>query len=140
MSGIEVAGLVLGTLPILFEAVDLYRVNISKGKDILRRRVVVRNLENALLLQQQTLVETVRSVLIKSGCEDAWRLDDDPVAILNDELVGEQILDYLGRTNYATFNWALRQSYDCVQRITRVLSGLVPAMKVSYHRRLCPPL
>jgi len=132
MSGIEVAGLLLGALPILFTAVDLAKESIQKGRVFFRKRVYVEKLAYAVLLQQQTLAETVRSLLIRSGCEAVSSLDDDPVGYLNDESVRNQVLDYLGPQNDAAFTGALKQSNDIVKKIARNIAGLVSAVTVCF--------
>src|SRR6266536_2879170 len=103
MSGIEAAGLLLGALPILFAAVDFSKDGIRRTGAAFRKRKYVEKLARALLLQQQILEETVKSVIIASGCEDIWRLDDDPLGYLKDESVREEVLDYLGAKNDAAF-------------------------------------
>ncbi|CEJ62663.1 hypothetical protein PMG11_11157 [Penicillium brasilianum] len=129
MSGIEVAGLLLGALPILFKAVDLSKDSIQRGRFFIRKRHYVQKLALALLLQRQTLAETVRSILIRSGCEDILLLDDDPVGYLKDECVQNRILDYLGPENAAAFTGVLKQCDDSVRRIAKNISDLVPATK-----------
>ncbi|KAI9645502.1 hypothetical protein NHQ30_006242 [Ciborinia camelliae] len=145
MSGIEVAGLVLGALPILFQAVDFYRDGIGRSLTALRKRKYVEKLSHALLLQQQILEETVRSVIVASGCEDIVRLDDDPLDYLNDEYLQEQVLDYLGEKNINAFNGTLEQSNTIVKKLAGSMAGFVPAFKVclkfddSYECKLMIP-
>ena len=130
MSGVEVAGLVLGVLPVLIEAVESYKRGIQRGKIFFSRRKVVEKLALALLLQQQTLAETVKSILTRSGCGEIRRLEIDPIVYLQEADVQEQILEYLGAENHVTFIWALRQSSDIAKRVIRNLAGLVTAAKV----------
>jgi len=137
MSGIEIAGLLLGALPILFKAVDLSKDSIQRGRFFIRKRHYVKKLALALLLQQQTLAETVRSLLIRSGCEDILLLDDDPVGYLNDECVQNRILDYLGPKNAAAFTGVLKECDDSVRRIAENISDLVPVNKVCLLRVIC---
>ena len=132
MTGIEVAGLVLGAIPILFKAVDLSRDGIHRTGIAFRRRQYVGKLARALLLQQQILVETVKSLIIASGCVDIWRLEDDPLGYLNSKSLGEQVLDYLGPKNGLAFTGTLDQSHDIVKKIARNIAGLVPAIKVCF--------
>ena len=135
MSGVEIAGLLLGALPVLLEAVDLYKASISKSINLFRRRTVVNKLALALLLQQRTLAETIKAILIKSGYTNASFVDDDPVTCLNDDLVREQVLDYLGSDNYAALTLTLQQSNESIEKVARNLAGLVPAVKVCNHDR-----
>lgn len=96
MTGIEVTGLLLGALPILFEAVDIYKCELQKGKVLFGERLVIKKLALALLLQQRTIAETVKLILEKSGCEQVALLDTDPVPCLDNAEVKRQVLDYLG--------------------------------------------
>lgn len=99
-------------------------------------------LARAVLLQQRILVETVKSLLIESGCEDVALLDDDSVGYLNDKSISSQVLDYLGSANSAAFSGALKESDDIAKKIARNIVGLVPAIKVCFtsnglHECLC---
>ncbi|KAH6677735.1 hypothetical protein B0J14DRAFT_475288 [Halenospora varia] len=129
MSGIEVAGLVLGALPILFAAVDFSKDGIHRVGAAFRKKKYVEKLARALLLQQQILEETVKSVLMASGCEDIWHFDQDPLGYLGDASVREEILDYLGPKNELAFTGALQQSCDIVKKIAKNVAGLVPTFK-----------
>jgi len=102
----------------------------------------VDKLARAVLLQQRILVETVKSLLIESGCEDVALLDDDSVGYLNDKSISSQVLDYLGSANSAAFSGALKESDDIAKKIARNIVGLVPAIKVCFtsnglHECLC---
>ncbi|KAI9788455.1 MAG: hypothetical protein M1816_006891 [Peltula sp. TS41687] len=129
MPGIEIAGLVLGAIPVLIGAVDLYKDGIRRVGTAFRKRKYVEKLAHALLLQKQILEETVKSILIASGCEHIWRLEDDPVGYLSDEGVREQFLDYLGQNNHTAFTGTLEQSKYIVKKIARNIAGLVPELE-----------
>jgi hypothetical protein len=132
MSGIEVAGVLLGALPILFTAVDLSKDGIQKGKLFFRTRYYIEKLALALHLQQRILAETTKSFLIRSGCEDVSRLDDDPAGYLKEEAIQSQLLDFLGPENTAAFTGTLKQSDDIVKRIASIIAGLVSTVKVCF--------
>lgn len=127
--GFEVAGVVLGVLPIVFKAVELSEDGIKTGRLLFRKQAYVKKLALAVLFQQQTLAETVRSLLIQSGCEDFSRLDNDPVGYLNDESVRNQVMDYLGPENDMAFSGALKQSDNIVRKIARNIGSLVLTVK-----------
>ncbi|RDW56889.1 hypothetical protein BP5796_12956 [Coleophoma crateriformis] len=131
MSGIEVAGLVLGAFPILLEAIDVYKDGIRKIEKAFRKRKYIEKLARALLLQQQILEEAIKSVLVASGCENIGNLDDDPISYLEDEHTQEQVLEFLGRKNNVVFNGTLDQSIDIIKRISRSVVGLLPDIKCS---------
>ncbi|KAK7711995.1 hypothetical protein SLS64_005266 [Diaporthe eres] len=96
MSGIEVAGLVLGALPLVLKSVDAYRDGFRRFGTTFNKRKHVEKLARALLLQQRTLEELIKSVVLASGCEDVLALDDDPVGYLKSPDVQEQVEEYLG--------------------------------------------
>jgi len=136
MSGFEIAGVVLGALPILFKAVDFSKDGFSRVGLALHKRKNVQKLARALLLQQQILEETIKSILLASGCEDIWRLDQDPYTYLTDDIVQDEVLDFLGVKNDAAFTGALEQSFHIVKNIAKNITGLVPSYKVCFNTRL----
>ncbi|KAK3395011.1 hypothetical protein B0H63DRAFT_427002 [Podospora didyma] len=132
MSGFEIAGVVLGALPVIIAAVDLLRDAKQKTLIPFRKRHHVARLANALLLQKQTIAETIRLLSVHSGCAshddgDLSRLDDDPLGYLEDEDVKAQILDFLGDKNHAALTGALQESSRVVKRVAKQLAGLVPS-------------
>ncbi|KAM3153934.1 hypothetical protein ABEW05_005647 [Botrytis cinerea] len=129
MSGIEVAGLVLGALPILFQAIDFYKDGFGKSLRVIRKRKYVEKLSRAVHMQKQILEELVRSIVGASGCENIVQLDDDPLGYLKDEYIREQVQDYLGKRNVDAFNDALEESNAIVKRLSSSIAGLVPDFK-----------
>ena len=123
MSGFEVAGVVLGALPLIVAAVDLSKENY---KYFFRKRKYVEKLALALRFQQQHMVEITRSILISSGCEDVYRLDSDPVAYLSDDAVQAQVLDYLGEDNFAVFAESIQDCHQTVKEVAANMAGLLP--------------
>lgn len=139
MSGFEIAGVVLGAIPVLIGAVDLSKDSFHRAGTAFRKRKYVQKLARALLLQQQTLEETVKSVVIASGCDDLWRLDEDPLGYLSNKSVREQVQDYLGPKNDTAFTGTLEQSNDIVKQIARNIAGLVPTYKVGSTNNVLQP-
>ena len=123
MSDFEVAGVVLGALPLIVAAVDLSKENY---KYFFRKRKYVEKLALALRFQQQHMVEITRSILISSGCEDVYRLDSDPVAYLSDDAVQAQVLDYLGEDNFAVFAESIQDCHQTVKEVAANMAGLLP--------------
>ncbi|KAH6867305.1 hypothetical protein B0T10DRAFT_572978 [Thelonectria olida] len=123
----EVAGIALGVLPILLRSVDAYRDSIRRVGTMIRRRKHVETLARALLLQQQILEETVKAVILASGCEDVQALDEDPFAYFNNDDVQEQLEDYLGPKNSMAFVGLLTTNNDIAKKVAKNISGLVPA-------------
>ncbi|KAM3088303.1 hypothetical protein ACMFMG_002357 [Clarireedia jacksonii] len=128
MSGIEVAGLVLGALPILFQAVGCYRDSLGMVKLFFRERKYVDKLAHALLLQKQMLEETLKSVIIESGCRDIPDLFDNPLDYFNDLQTQKTVTGYLGSANTRVLNGALSEIKEIIEKIAGSISGLVPAI------------
>ncbi|KAK3314333.1 hypothetical protein B0H66DRAFT_483219 [Apodospora peruviana] len=129
MTGFEIAGVVLGALPILFSAVDWSKRGIGKGAIFFRKRRSVEKLALALLSQRQHLTEIIRSILAGSGCEDLSRLEDDPVEYLMDEAIQEQVLDYLGEETFAALQGQLDHCHETIKLLAIKVAGLVPSIQ-----------
>ena len=136
MSGLEVAGLMLGALPILIEAVTSYKNGIQTGKLFFRKQVVVNKLASALLLQQETLAQTIKLVITQSGYQDLLDFDKDPYECLTNSEVHDYLLEYLGTNCLSIFNESLTQSHDTVRRVARNIACFVPDVKVRQHNVL----
>ena len=130
MSGFEIAGVVLGALPVIFACVDLPKQGARRSLLIFRKRVYIDKLARALLLQKQIIAENIKSLACAGGCDNVWLVDEDPVTYLNDEVVQDQILDYLGFENYTALSSVLGQSHDVLKGIAEKMQGLLPGGKV----------
>jgi hypothetical protein len=126
MSGIEVAGIALGVLPIVLRSVDVYKQSIRRVGTTIRKRKHVEKLARALLLQQQMLEETVKSVILASGCENVGALDDDPFGYFSNEDVRETLEEYLGSKNSIAFVGLLTANNDIIKKVAENISGLIP--------------
>lgn len=131
MSGIEVAGLVLGALPVLLKSVDAYRDSFRRFGTTFNKRKHVEKLARAILLQQRTLEELIKSVVLASGCEDVLTLDDDPIRYLNNPDVQEQVEEYLGPKSTKFLVAELEANSEAVRKLARCISGLVPGSRVN---------
>lgn len=130
MSGFEVVGVALGVLPIVLHSVDVYKDSIRRVGTTIRKRKYVEKLARALLLQQQILEETVKSVVLACGCENIGDLEEDPFRYFGDENIRERVEDYLGSKNSIAFVGLLMANNDIVKKVTENMSGLVPVLQV----------
>lgn len=128
----EVAGIALGALPIILRSVDVYKESIRRVSTTIRKRKHIEKLARALLLQQQILEETVKSIILASGCDNAQELDEDPFAFFNDDDVREQVEEYLGPKNSIAFVGLLTANNESVKKVARNISGLVPSELVRW--------
>jgi hypothetical protein len=133
MSGIEAAGILLGVLPIVLRSVDVYKESIRRVGTTIRKRKHVEKLARALLLQQQILEETVKSVVLASGCGNVEALDEDPFGYFSNEDVRETVEDYLGPKNSFAFVDLLMTNNDIVKKVAENISGLIPAHQVRFR-------
>ncbi|KAK3998115.1 hypothetical protein QBC44DRAFT_375996 [Cladorrhinum sp. PSN332] len=129
MSGFEVAGLVLGAIPILFAAVDFSKKNIGRGAIFFRKRRHVEKLALALLSQREHLSEIIQSILVESGCKDLARLEEDPVVYLQDDEIQEQVLDYLGEETFTAFSGLILHCHETIKGIAMKTAYLVPGVQ-----------
>lgn len=56
-----------------------------------RKRKYVEKLARALLMQQQILEETLKSIILASGCQDVISIADDSLKYFSNEDVQEQV-------------------------------------------------
>jgi hypothetical protein len=134
MSGIEIAGIILGALPILFEALDGYKDGINRLGQGFRKRKAVEKLARALRMQKQTLESIVKLILLESGCESLPLEEAQISEFLVDQLNEDRVKDYLGPQNDLTFRDAITECFDSVQRATSRIATYVPSLKVLSRR------
>lgn len=129
MSGIEVAGLVLGAVPILIEAIDRYKNGINKIRSGFKKRKVIEKLGRALRYQKSIIEAITRNVLVQSGCDYATKADDTQLRrLLQDGQTQDMVNDFLGAANALVFSDALLDCMASVGHATIGLASLVPAL------------
>lgn len=138
MSGIEVAGLVLGAVPILIKAIDSYKSGIKKLKSGFKKRKVIEKLGRALRYQKSIIETITRNVLVQSGCDNAAGANDAQLrTLLQDKQIQEMVDDFLGADNAQVFSDALVDCMADISHATIGLASLVPALalvKVMFPR------
>ena len=132
MSGFEILGIALGVLPIVLQSVDVYKDSIRRVGTTIRKRKHVEKLARALLLQQQILEETAKSVVLACGCENVGALEETPFGYFSDEDVRERVEDYLGPKNSIAFVGLLTANNEVVKKVAKNISGLVSARQVRF--------
>ncbi|KAK6365892.1 hypothetical protein LTS17_010858 [Exophiala oligosperma] len=128
MSGIEVAGLILGALPILIEGLDLYKKGLKSLRSSFRRRKVVEELTCTLTIQLKILEELLRFILNNSGYETPETLSAKSLEILRDDEVKNAVASYLG-PNYDAITEAMRQCQEIVYRLVPKIARIAPPVK-----------
>ncbi|CAF9908296.1 hypothetical protein IMSHALPRED_006633 [Imshaugia aleurites] len=130
MAGFEIVGIALGVLPIVLHSVDVYKDSIRRVGTTIRKRKHIEKLARALLLQQQILEETIKSVVLACGCENVGALEEDPFGYFSNEDIRERVEDYLGSKNSIAFVSLLTANNEIVKKVAKNISGLVPAYQV----------
>jgi hypothetical protein len=131
MSGFEVVGVVLGVLPIVVQSVQIYHDSIGMISTLMGKRKCVEKLACALLLQQVTLHEMMKSIINASGCGNVLALDDDPFQYFQDDYVQQEVEDFLGTKNNLVFVNLIKSNMDIVRKVAKNVSGLIPGYNVS---------
>lgn len=126
MSGIEVAGLILGVLPIVLHAV----VQLGDGIRAVRSRAYIKKLSHALDLQQLILKEVFRALLRLCEYDGFWNFDDDPVGCINDPAAWECLSQWLQPERSDIVLKTLNQTHLAVQEVAKNISGLLPSSMV----------
>ena len=130
MSGIEIAGIVLGALPVIFEALDGYKNSVTRVGMGIRKRKYVDKLSRALREQNQTLEAIVQFVLQESGYEMLLSEQVDIAEFLQDQSAKDRVRDYLGDQYDRAFIDAVTECCGSVQRALSKVATYVPSLKV----------
>jgi hypothetical protein len=130
MSGFEIAGVILGSLPIIFKAADEFRKTCRRIKSGVDLEATITDFAQAINLQQDLLEQVVVAILVGCGIEDLSQLESDPYGYLNLEETREDMRDFLGPRKCTTFCMTIERIHRIVQTIAKSMTGLVPGYKV----------
>lgn len=131
MSGLEVAGVILGAIPILVEGLSVYKSGLKTIGSGFRKRRAVEKLSRALLLQRGTLEELSKQAVLLSGCDlPAERcFETDALKLLNDINVRNGVEDFLGK-NFEAFTYIMDECNMVFQQLVLRIAAFVPSIKV----------
>ena len=123
----EVAGIVLGAIPIVIAALQCYKDTIKLGGRLFKRKKHVEKLIRALTEQKGALEQNLEwlSKSIDEPCDRTEKLD------LEDEDIQEAMMEYLGSNGSTSFALALTNAQKTVSNIIRNIKGLLPDKTVS---------
>lgn len=130
MSGFEIAGVVLGSPPIIFKAADVFRETCRRIKSGVQLEATITDFAQAIDLQQNHLEQVIIAILAGCGVEDLSQLELDPYGYLRLEATREEMSDFLGPKKCATFCMRIERIHRIVQTIAKNMTGLVPGYKV----------
>ena len=128
MSGIEVAGLVLGAVPIVIWGLEQYKTTRDIWRRSRTKALLVDRLINALQ-EQRVLIEIDLQLLLRAADVE----DDEIVALetsscyglLQDSGLAKALVQYLGRA-YEPYRSALQRCERILVDIARSIGGLIP--------------
>ena len=123
----EVAGVVLGAIPIVIAALQCYKDTIKLGGRLFKRKKHVEKLIRALTEQKGALEQNLEwlSKAIDEPCDRVEELD------LENEHVRDAMMGYLGSSGLTSFALALTSAQTTVSNIIRNIKGLLPDKTVS---------
>lgn len=131
MSTFEAFGIVLRAIPILISGAELCREGYDKGRLAFRKRQYVDKLANALLLQRQTVSETVHLIIMRSGySHDETLLNEDPLTYFLDKSIQTHMLAFLGDENCKALTGRLQYMQATLEEVAKHLDGFIPSHKV----------
>ena len=133
MSGIEVASLILGAVPVMIAALEHYKNFHKKSWLFKHKSSRIDQLIIALGNQKFFLEGELELALLEAGFDqyDVASLDTtDMQRLLNGGDVSERLCRSLGQ-GYGPFREMLVRSERCLTQIVQDMKGLVPDSKVS---------
>ena len=118
----EAVGVVLGAIPIVITALQCYKDTFRLGGRLFKRKKHVEKLIRTLNEQKGALEQNLEwlSKAIDEPCDSIEELD------LEDEVVRETMIEYLGSSGSRSFALALKDAQKTVSSITRNIKGLLP--------------
>ncbi len=133
MSGIEIAGLILGVVPLTIAALKQYKAAREMKHAIIHKSLYIDRLIQALEEQKFVFESEFRIMLRAAGLEqqEISTISGEYLqAILLRSDVAEGLSRYLGR-GYDPYRNALVRCEASLKEIVRIIGGLVPGFSVS---------
>lgn len=134
MSGIEVAGLVLGAIPLIISAIEHYESGLDRTKVFFKWQDVLEKARRDLWVQYSSYEMTLRLLLVDLSSEaELEELLSEPKSTLwdNPELV-DGLRGKLGET-YQVYVYTVQQMEGCVKTLARHLD--IDRPNVCFHPR-----
>lgn len=134
MSGIEVAGLVLGAIPLIISAIEHYESSLDRAKVFFKWQDVLEKARRDLWVQYSSYEMTLRILLVDLANEaELEELLSEPQSTLwdNPELI-QGLRDKLGET-YQVYVYTIKQMESCVKTLARHLD--IDRRDVCFHAR-----
>jgi hypothetical protein len=130
MSGLEVVGVTLGTIPLALKLIQGLRYSPDACEQFTIKQKQTRELARRLHEHNVRLSGVVSLLFKRSGYED---LPQDPRALtglLKQESVRDDIEELLGHQNYLAVDLTLKKSAEITESVFKSLQGMIPCAKV----------
>lgn len=132
MSGIEVAGLILGAVPLIIAALEQYKKTRETLNRFRRKALYIDRLIDALE-EQRVLIESDLNQLLRAAGVESDEIAAAGAASCHDLLqspeIARDIAQYLGQT-FQPYQKALKRCECALQDIARNIGGLTPGFQV----------
>ena len=127
MSGAEIAGLILGAVPLMIAALEQYKTAHAFLSDFRNKSALIDRLLGVLKEQKFEIESEFALVLRAAGCNISG---EDLQAIFLRSEIAEELSRYLGH-GYDPYRNALVRCQASLEDIVRKIRGLVPEFSVS---------
>jgi hypothetical protein len=129
----EIAGLVLGVVPLVITALQTYTDNKKFVGRLLNRKKHVDKLMRALREQHGVLETNLQSLLvaIDEPCQDM----DNITAFLQRSEIRSKVIEYLGDPGFLSFSLALERAQATIVKIAQSIKGFLSEPQVRYPSR-----
>ena len=135
MSGLEIAGVILGAVPVTIAALTQYKTAHEMLRYFNHKSVYIDRLVQALE-EQKFCLETELDIVLRAagfGQQDTSATDAEHLhTILIRSDVAEELGRYLGR-GYEPYRKALLRCETSLEEIVRSIGGLVPGSQVGQN-------
>lgn len=139
MSGFEVAGIVLGALPIVISAISAYKQKRGLLPSLIKSRGLLDDLLHELRNHQRNFYFDILDLLREAEVPEILVAEDPPqeecVKILQDSRTGIQVENYMGHV-FRDFLDILTNYEEYLKKIASNLNHIVRPANVSFERAL----
>ena len=136
MAGLEVAGVVLGALPIVIAALSAYKEGKGAWASLVKTRGLLDDLLHQLKAQRMEfyfdILELLREARVPDIVKDVDPTDDQCVDILRQSGTALYIQNYLGHSYYSQFLEVLGCYQKYLKKIASKLRHIMPLENASF--------
>jgi hypothetical protein len=123
----EVAGVVLGAIPIAIAALECYVASDSLFSNVFSRQTHVRSLARSLRGYRMEYRTSLELLLRRIGVYDPTEhTHEDISALLQDPLTSTRLKDYLGDEKFDVYQDAIMEAQEAIYKVVKNIKGLVP--------------